>query len=243
MDSTGQVGLLRLAGPLSLRPASSVAAALAKLLVDRGHVVADLSAVRLLWAPALQVFPATLAALGGWPNARLVLLGANRELTEAIRAVRIDRVVPLARGWSDAHALIARRPPVVIRYHELPGLPSSPRRARVLIRSACADWQIEELVSDATIVAGELVTNAVKYARTSIRLSLRIVDTALHIAVRDHGVADDATLQRLRTAPAVGHGLHIVAALCRVHGVTPHSDGMTVWAAIGLDPADRRPGW
>ncbi len=110
-DSTGQVGLLRLVGPLSLRTASSVAAALAKLLLDRGHVVADLSAVRLLWAPALQVFPSTLAALGGWPSARLVLLDADPALTEAIRAVRIDRVVPLARGWSDAHALIARRPP------------------------------------------------------------------------------------------------------------------------------------
>ena len=88
-------------------PASSAAAALAKLLLDRGQVVADLSAVRLLWAPALQVFPSTLAALGGWPSARLVLLDPDRELTEAIRAVRIDRVVPLARGWPDAHALIA----------------------------------------------------------------------------------------------------------------------------------------
>jgi anti-sigma regulatory factor (Ser/Thr protein kinase) len=243
VDSTGQIGRLRLAGPLTLRTANSVAAALAKLLLDCGQVVADLSAVRLLWAPALQVFPSTLAAVGGWPNARLVLLDADSQLTEAIRAVRIDRVVPLARNWSEAHALIARRPPLVIRHHELPDEPSSPRRARALVRSACADWQIEDLAFDGAMVATELVTNAVQHARTSTRLILRIDDSALHIAVRDHHVADDATLQRLHTAPTAGHGLHIVAALSRVHGVTPHSDGKTVWAAIDLDPAERRSDW
>jgi anti-anti-sigma factor len=122
--------------------------------------------------------------------------------------------------------------------YELPGDSSSPRQARALIRSACTDWRIEALVSDATMVATELVTNAVEHARTAARLILRIDDTALHIAVRDRHVADDATLQHLRAVPAAGHGLQMVAAVSRVHGVTPHSDGKTVWAAIGLDPAE-----
>ena len=78
-----------------------------------------------------------------------------------------------------------------------------------------ADWQIEALASDAAIVATELVTNAVQHARTSTRLTQRIDDATLHVAVRDHHVADDATQQRLRTAPVSGHGLHIVAAICR----------------------------
>jgi hypothetical protein len=243
VGSTSEVGLLRLAGPLSLHAASSVAAALTELLRARGRVVADLSAVRLMRAAALQVFPSTLAALGGWPSARLVLLDADRELTEALTALRIDRVVPLAFTWPDAHTLIAHRPPIVIRHHELPHHPGSPRRARALIRSACADWQIEALASDAALVATELVTNAVRHARTSTRLSVRIDDTALHIAVRDHQVPNDDTLQRLRSPSAAGHGLHIVTAISRARGVTPHNDGKTVWAAIGLDSAERLPAW
>ena len=51
-----------------------------------------------------------------------------------------------------------------------------------------------------------------------------------------------ATLARLHATPTAGHGLHIVAAISRVRGVTPHSDGKTVWAAIGLDSAER-PDW
>jgi hypothetical protein len=31
-------------------------------------------------------------------------------------------------------------------------------------------------------------------------------------------------------------GLRIVAAFSRTHGVTPHSDGKTVWAVIALHP-------
>jgi anti-anti-sigma factor len=232
------VVVVRLSGPLSLRTVGSVATALAKLLLDGGRVLVDLSAVRLRWAPALQVFPSTLAAVGGWPTARLVLLDAGEELAATIRALRIDRVVPLARGLPEARALLERRPALVIRYHELAHGPGAPRRARALLRSACTDWHIDPLAPDAAVVATELVTNAVRHAGTSCRLVLRLDDVALHIAVRDHHVADDATLARLQAAPASGGGLRIVAAFTRAYGVTPNTDGKTVWALIDLHRAD-----
>ena len=224
--------VVRLSGPLSLRTVSSVRAALTKLLVESGRVVADLSAVRLQWTPALQVFPSTLTAAGGWPTARLVLLDADRELTAALMALRIDRVVPLARGLPDARAAIDRRPAIVIRYHDLVHGSSSPRRARALLRLACVDWQIEEFAGDAAVVTTELVTNAVQHARTPCRSTLRLDDGALSITVRDHEVADQATLERLRSAKSGTGGLRTVAAIARNQGVTPHDDGKSVWASI-----------
>jgi anti-anti-sigma factor len=235
VESAGDVVLVRLSGPLSLRTVGSVAAALAKPLIAGGRVVADLSEARLLWEPALQVFPSTLGVVGGWPTARLVLLDPDHRLTAAVRALRIDLVVPLAHALPDARALLERAPAIVLRYHDLPHETGSPRRARALLRSACSDWRIEALAADAQVVATELVTNVVQHARTSCRLIVRLDDTALRISVRDHEVADDATLQRLHSAPTLPGGLGTVAGLTRIQGVTPHSDGKTIWAAIDLD--------
>ena len=232
----GRFALVRLSGPLSLRTVGAVATALAKLLLEGGRVVADLSDLRLQWTPALQVFPSTLAALGGWPAARLVLLHADPEIRAAVRALRIDQAVPLARDLPEARTMIESRPPVVIRYHELPPEPGSPRRARALLRSACRDWQIEASVPEAAVVVSELVSNAVRHAGTGCRVSLRLDDTALHISVRDHQTADDTTLSRLLGKGTTGRGLGIVAAFSRAHGVTPHTDGKTVWAVVGLHP-------
>jgi hypothetical protein len=235
VEPVGDVVVVRLSGPLSLRTVGSVAAALAKPLLAGGRVVADLSETRLLWEPALQVFPSTLGVVGGWPTARLVLLDPDHRLTAAIRALRIDLVVPLAHALPEARALIERAPAIVLRYHDLPHETGAPRRARALLRSACSDWRIEALAPDAQVVVTELVTNVVQHARTSCRLIVRLDDTALRIAVRDHEVADDATLQRLHSATTLPGGLGTVARLTRTQGVTPHSDGKTIWAAIDLD--------
>jgi anti-anti-sigma factor len=212
--------LVWLSGPLSLRTVGAVAAALGKLLLDGGRVVADVSDLRLVWTPALQVFPSTLASLGGWPTARLVLLGADREVGAAVRALRIDQAVPLARDMGEARELIERRPAIVSRYHELPAESGSPRRARALLCAACRDWQVEALVPGAAIVVSELVTNTVQHAGTGCLVSLRLDHAGLHVAVRDRQVADGTLLDRLRGGVETGMGLGIVAAFSRAHGVT-----------------------
>jgi len=232
----GRLVVVRLSGPLSLRTVGAVATAVAELLLDGGRVVVDLSAVRLQWAPALQAFPTTLAAAGGWPAARLVLLGADQAVGTAVRAMRIDQVVPLARDLPEARACLDRRPAVVLRHHELPPEPGSAWRARALLRSACRDWQIEAVVPDAAIVVSELVTNAVVHAGTGCRVSLRLDGSAVHIGVRDHQSADETTLDRIRGAGTAGRGLLIVAALSRAQGVIPRSNGKTVWAVVALPP-------
>ena len=69
--------VLTLAGELSSRSTGTVCGAVTKALLEVDRVLIDVSRLRLTWTPAAQVFPSTLAAMGGWPWARLALFGAN----------------------------------------------------------------------------------------------------------------------------------------------------------------------
>ena len=69
--------VLALSGELSLRSAGLTQKAVSKALLDVGHVLVDVSVLRVTWPPAVQVFPLAVAVAGGWPSARLVLFGAD----------------------------------------------------------------------------------------------------------------------------------------------------------------------
>src|SRR5919107_6309503 len=111
--------VLRLAGELSLRSAGTVCAAVTKALLEVDRVLIDVSRLRLTWTPAVQVFPSTLAAMGGWPWARLVLFGADPALAASLGQLGVTSAVPLAADEPEARQLVERRPPTVFRYLDL----------------------------------------------------------------------------------------------------------------------------
>ena len=172
-------------GELSLRTVGSVAKALTKLLLNHDRVMVDLAHLRTGWTPALQVFPTALASAGGWPSARLVLFGANEQMSTALHGIGVPTTVPLAQGTREARAQLNRRPSRVTRSYELANDVSSPRRARALVRGACSDWDLAAVARRATLVASELVINAVQHTETECRLRIGVDDRGLHLAVRD----------------------------------------------------------
>ena len=87
---------------------------MSKALVDVGRVVVDLSGLCLAWLPAAEVFPSTLAALGGWPRTRLVLFGADRELARSLTTLRLTDTVPLATEETAARQVLERRRPPAV---------------------------------------------------------------------------------------------------------------------------------
>jgi nitrogen-specific signal transduction histidine kinase len=94
-----------------------------------------------------------------------------------------------------------------------------------------------ELQDKATLVASELVGNAVLHAKTSIELRIQPTGGLLRIEVRD--TSPRLPLRRMFSAEATtGRGLSLVDRLSEHWGVIPASDGRgkTVWAVIG--PAD-----
>src|SRR5690349_10170888 len=166
--------------------------------------------------------------MGGWPSARLVLFGADGRLAETLHALRVSATVPLAPDQTTARLLLQRRPPTVARRLDLANELSSPRRARRFVAIACQDWRLDSVRDDATIVASELVENAVVHARTGCQLAIRLDDRGLTIAVRDFG-------QFTALQPRPSHGLFMVAEVSRTWAVSPTEDGKSVWAVLPVE--------
>ena len=232
--------VLRLAGELSLPSAGTVCGAVTKALLEVDRVLVDVSRLRLTSTPAVQVFPSTLAAMGGWPWARLVLFGADPSLAGSLSELGVTSAVPLAADEPDARHLLERRPPTVSRYLDLEKAVSSSIRARLFAAAACTDWQLDALRDDAVIISSELVANAVLHAHTECRLTVQLDACGLTIAVQDYRPG------RIRRPPVdatnlQGLGLFVVDRLSQSWGTSPTADGKKVWALLptAASPTER----
>ena len=230
--------MLAVSGELSQRSAGEVSGAVSAALANSGRVLVDVSGLRVTWPPAVGLFGSILAGMGGWPGVRLVLFGADAKLARSLAAQTVSAAaVPVAPDESTARQLLDRRPRVLARHLDLEQPRSATRRARTFVQAACADWQLDEIRDDfrddATIVACELVDNAVLHAGPGYRLTLRYDVFGLTIAVRDR--RPDRLPQALPDGPGgPSHlsGLFLVAALSREWGVISGQDEKTVWALL-----------
>ncbi|MFF9483677.1 SpoIIE family protein phosphatase [Streptomyces sp. NPDC014676] len=140
----------------------------------------------------------------------------------------------------------------------LAGSPLAPGAARALLRKALTEWAelalpgAEHLAGrvgdDATLIASELVTNAVVHAGTEVRVACRLEEGAGALVVE---VADQHPSRAPRgnepegspyDTPEYGRGLRLVAALSEAWGITYRPGTKTVWArlAAGGCTADDR---
>ncbi|WP_329129168.1 ATP-binding protein [Streptomyces sp. NBC_01476] len=122
--------------------------------------------------------------------------------------------------------------------------PVSVTRTRSFLRSTLTDWQLAELVDDATTVAAELVANAVTHALLPVPpaapppdeptawIALLRMRDAVVCAVADPSPEPPALTEADPFAES-GRGLHIVAELSDTWGHSPPEPaGKTVWARL-----------
>ena len=112
---------------------------------------------------------------------------------------------------------------------ELRAEPGAPSDARIFLRSVLADRAAEERVDTATLLASELVSNAVVHGSrrrgSTIRVDARVRDDGLRIEVRDSGAGFDPNEALSRR----GFGLRLVRDLSSRWGAEQGSSGCTVW--------------
>ncbi|HVA43515.1 MAG TPA: ATP-binding protein [Acidimicrobiales bacterium] len=116
--------------------------------------------------------------------------------------------------------------------------------ARHFVGQALGPQLASDVVDAVSLVASELVTNAVLHAGTTVRLSLaRTEEGSVRIEVADQS-PNRASPRHYSDDSATGRGLVLVGALARRWGVDPSEGGggKTVWAEVDTEPHDRKPG-
>jgi anti-sigma regulatory factor (Ser/Thr protein kinase) len=145
---------------------------------------------------------------------------------------------------TDPNRAFARSAPsraVLSAGFQLPLGPQAPRVARHTLRSVLAGWQLTdtELIHDATLVASELVTNAIRHCGEIVSLEVHLDSDVLEVAVRD----GDAVLPRPRSTgnfEESGRGLAIVAAVATDWGAEARPDGgKRVWVRLAVAERNR----
>lgn len=194
--------------------------------------------------PALvTVFPTALALAGGWPEAQLVVFGADATLRLMIDSAGITDLVPMANDLPSARALLPLRPLRVQHERHLPLHHSAPATARLCVRQTCTAWSLPQaVVEEAEFVATELVTNAIEHAHSDSLLTLSHTGSALRIAVRDYRLTPIPRPQPIDIAAPRGRGLHLMIAVTNTWAVDQHPDGKTVWALLSCTPINKEPG-
>lgn len=110
--------------------------------------------------------------------------------------------------------------------------PSPVSAARRFVDTALDQWNLQDVVFDAQLVASELVTNAMRHAGGAVELLL--VCRGPHIAC---AVSDDSDNPPVTTSPEYydefGRGLQLIQALTQCWGWLPLQErGKLVWAAL-----------
>ena len=113
----------------------------------------------------------------------------------------------------------------------------APAVARDFVTTTCDEWGLNRVAKLTTLIASELVTNAVIHARTPSVMALQRGDGELHVSVQDN---DPRPMYR--PAPGAtgahngdhGRGLLILDAMADAWGTLPTASGKVVWATVDL---------
>ena len=115
----------------------------------------------------------------------------------------------------------------------------SVRDARTFVATTLRAWRIDDLEPAASLLAGELATNAVVHAGTPYRITLELGPPNLRVLVEDLSPALP-TRRSLEPTATSGRGLSMVDALALDWGARPADEGKVVWFDLTADQVHAR---
>jgi anti-sigma regulatory factor (Ser/Thr protein kinase) len=120
--------------------------------------------------------------------------------------------------------------------------PGSARLARLAVEEALRTAAVPPaVIADALLVLGEMVSNAIRHARTDFTVCTEISGGILRLEVLDHDTRPPM-LMGLDPASTSGRGLRMVSAVAADWGWNPTDgggdSGKVVWATVLYDTSD-----
>ncbi|MFG2825161.1 SpoIIE family protein phosphatase [Kitasatospora sp. NPDC048365] len=141
-----------------------------------------------------------------------------------------------SQGRQDDAALLVARfdgvPPTEVATWRLDVHPRSVRLARTLVREQLVNWGLTGFTERAELLVSELVTNAVRVARTEVQLQL-ICTGKLLVEVSDDN-HDMPSLEPVEPFDEWGRGLNLVATLADKWGTARKAVGKVVYFELRL---------
>lgn len=130
---------------------------------------------------------------------------------------------------------LSQATPLTIAEQLLP-VAGEARHARDIVTEACSRWNLPHLIGPASLVASELVANAIEHAGTMMTFRITRRNRYLHIAVQDGSPEKPRLMPLANPRLPRGRGLHLVASIATGWGCRPNRDGKVVWAALTAQP-------
>jgi anti-sigma regulatory factor (Ser/Thr protein kinase) len=111
--------------------------------------------------------------------------------------------------------------------------PEAVGEARSFVQSVLASWRCDQGDGVAVLLTSELVTNAVRHARTPCTVEVSLDDNELRVAVEDQ-CPTLPEREPVTTSSLTGRGLLLVDLLAGRWGAELINGGKVVWFALGL---------
>jgi anti-sigma regulatory factor (Ser/Thr protein kinase) len=107
---------------------------------------------------------------------------------------------------------------------------TGPAVARHFVQQFASEFRLDPAADVLTVIASELVTNAIAHGAAPVHLTLLYQDGETTIEVADGDPNIDSVRLRADQAEPGGKGLHVVASFAKRWGTRPSPTGKTVWA-------------
>lgn len=200
-------------------------------------LVLDVSGLEAPDVAALRPLAGLVDSAHRWPGIRVALAGASSAVRGQLGGLVADGGLDSYPDVTEAVSAGQRLPVPARETTELSPTPQAPAAARELVATVCQRWQLDRWSRLTQLLASELVTNAVVHAGTSISFTLRHLEGALQVAVRDRDprlVAQPPRGPVGIPAGEPGRGLLLLSTLADDWGSAPTSDGKVTWAKVSL---------
>ena len=137
--------------------------------------------------------------------------------------------------------------PAIQREEEflLPAQSTAPGAAREKLALVLRNWRLDEILDTATLLVSELVTNAVRHAGSSVRITVTVEGARVRTSVWDQNLAPLPAPASLGSTDVIedlaegGRGLYLVQEMADNWGADTTADGKCVWFELQTSPEVR----